>query len=136
MIAPALPEDEPFLRELGVVEIMPRHGELVAAVRGRYPGGVDALLDNVSFAPGAYDGALKDGARVASPNNAAGQGPGRINLMAAPTGENLKRLAKVPDRGIVKVPIHQKYAFAVAAAAMNALATAHTRGKLALQIAE
>ena len=56
--------------------------------------------------------------------------------MAAPTGENLKRLAKVPDRGIVMVPIHQKYAFAVAAAAMNALATAHTQGKLALQIAE
>ena len=75
MIAPALPEDEPYLRELEVADIMPRNGDLAVPVRRRYPDGVDALLDNVSYAPGGYDAALKDGARVASPNNAAGVGP-------------------------------------------------------------
>jgi NADPH:quinone reductase len=109
VIAPALPEDEPYLRELEVADIMPRNGDLAVAVRRRYPDGVDALLDNVSYAPGAYDAALKDGARVASPNNAAGEGPGRTNLMAAPTSENLERLARLLDTGIVNVPIHQAY---------------------------
>jgi hypothetical protein len=64
-------------------------------------------IDNVSYAPGAYDTALKDGARVASPNNAAGEGPGRTNVMAVPTCENLERLARLLDAGTVKVPIHE-----------------------------
>jgi NADPH:quinone reductase-like Zn-dependent oxidoreductase len=135
VIAPALPEDESYVRELGVGEIIPRDGDVAAAVRRRYPDGVDALLDNVSYAPGAYDTALKDGARVASPNNAAGEGPGRTNLMAAPTSENLKRLASLLGTGTVNVPIHETYPLEQAPAAMNALATVHTQGKLALNIA-
>src|SRR4051812_25112443 len=92
VIAPALPEDEDFLRGLGVSTILPREGDVAAAVRERFPDGVDALLDLVNYAPGSYDAALKDGARVASPTGAAGEGPGRTNVMATPTDENLKRL--------------------------------------------
>jgi NADPH:quinone reductase len=134
VIAPALPEDEPYLRGLGVADIMPRDGDIAAEVRRRYPDGVDALLDNVSYAPGAYDAALKAGARVASPNNAAGEGPGRTNLMSTPTSEKLKRLAQLLDAGNIKVPIHQTYPLEQAPAAMNALVTEHTQGKLAVQL--
>jgi NADPH2:quinone reductase len=135
VIAPALPEDEDYLRALGVADILPRDDDIAAAVRQRYPDGVDALLDNVSYAPGAYDAALKDGARVASPNNAAGEGPGRTNVMAAPTTENLQRLAHLLDTGTLKVRIQHTYPLDHAAAAMNTLATTHTQGKIALQIA-
>jgi NADPH:quinone reductase len=135
VIAPALPEDEDYLRALGVAEILPRGGDIAAATRERYRDGVDALLDTVSYAPGAYDAALKDGARVASPNNAAGEGPGRTNVMAAPTTENLQRLAQLLDAGTLKVCIQHTYPLDQAAAAMNALATTHTQGKIALQIA-
>jgi NADPH:quinone reductase len=135
VIAPALAEDETYLRGLGVADIVPRDGDVVAAVRRRHPEGVDALLDNVSYVPGAYDAALKDGARVASPNNAAGEGPGRTNLVAAPTTENLQRLARLLDGGTVDVPIHESYPLEQAPAGMNALATTHTQGKLALQVA-
>jgi NADPH2:quinone reductase len=135
VIAPALPEDEDYLRALGVAEILPRSGDIAAATRERYGDGVDALLDTVSYAPGAYDAALKDGARVASPNNAAGEGPGRTNVMAAPTTENLQRLAHLLDAGTLKVPIQHTYPLDQAADAMNALATTHTQGKIALQIA-
>jgi NADPH:quinone reductase len=135
VIAPALREDEDYLRSLGVADIVPRDGDVGAAVRRRCPDGVDALLDTVSYAPGAYDAALKHGARVASPNNAAGEGPGRTNVMAAPTPENLERLAQLLDAGTLNVHVQHTYPLDQAAAAMNALATTHTRGKIALQIA-
>ena len=51
----------------------------------QHPAGVDAVLDLVSYAPGAFDAALKPDGRVASPNGAAGDGPGRTNVMAMPT---------------------------------------------------
>jgi NADPH:quinone reductase len=84
VVAPALPEDEKYLRGLGMSEVLPRDGDVAAAVRERYADGVDALLDLVSYAPGAFDGALKDGARVASPNGAAGDGPGRTKRDGRP----------------------------------------------------
>ena len=135
VIASALPEDEGYLRAVGVADILPRDGDVAAAVRQRHPDGVDALLDNVSYAPGAYDAALKHGARVASPNNAAGEGPGHTNVMAAPTRQNLQRLADRLADATVKLHLQQTYPLDQAPAAMNALATTHTQGKIALQIA-
>ena len=125
---------EDYLRALGVADILPRDDDIAAAARERYPDGVDALLDNVSFAAGAYDAALKDGARVASPNNAAGEGHGHTNVMSVPTPENLERLARLLDTGTLKVHIQRTYPLDDAAAAMNALATTHTQGKIAIQI--
>ena len=98
VLAPGLTEDEAFLRELGVSEVLPRDGNIVELVRERYPDGVDALLDLVNYTAGSYDAALKPGARVASPTGAAGEGPGRTMVMAAPTPENLTRLAALARR--------------------------------------
>jgi NADPH:quinone reductase-like Zn-dependent oxidoreductase len=84
VIAPGLAEDEEFLRGLGVDELLARDGDLVAAARERYPDGVDALVDAVTpFQPTPYDAVLADGGRIASPTNAAGEGPGRNNVMHA-----------------------------------------------------
>ena len=55
--------------------------------------------------------------------------------MAVPTTDNLQRLARLLDAGELDVPIHETYPLDQAAAAMHALATTHTRGKIALQIA-
>jgi NADPH:quinone reductase-like Zn-dependent oxidoreductase len=133
--APALPEDEPYLRDLGVTEVLPRDGDVAAAVRERHPEGVDALLDLVSYAPGAFDAALSDGARVASPNSAAGEGSGRTNVMAAPTTQNLDRIARLVAEGALRVPIQATYDLAQAGDALDALGTSHTQGKLALRVA-
>jgi threonine dehydrogenase-like Zn-dependent dehydrogenase len=59
VVAPGLPEDEEYLGDLGVNEVLPREGGVVGAVRERFPDGVDALLDLVNYAPGSYDAALK-----------------------------------------------------------------------------
>jgi hypothetical protein len=51
ILAPALAEDETFLRELGVSDVPPRDGEIPELVRERHPDGVDALLDLVNYGP-------------------------------------------------------------------------------------
>src|SRR5215218_5555658 len=70
VIAPALPEDEEYLRELGVGEILPREADVAALVHERYPDGIEALLDLVSYAPEGFDThaeVLHDDGRGASP---------------------------------------------------------------------
>jgi NADPH:quinone reductase len=135
VIAPALPEDEEYLRGRGVSELLDRDADIAAVVRERYPDGVDALLDVVSYAPGAFDAALKQGGRVASPNSAAGDGPGRTNVLAEPTTENLERLAGLLDAGTLEVSVQDTYELARAGEALHALGTTHTQGKLAIRIA-
>jgi NADPH2:quinone reductase len=134
IIAPALPEDDAFLRELGVTEVLPRDGDIAHLVRDRHPDGVDALLDLVNYAPGTYDAALKPNARVASPTGAAGDAPGHTNIMATPSRENLQRLGALLADGTLRVPVQRTYELAQAPDALAALVAEHTQGKLAIQV--
>ncbi len=134
VVAPALPEDETYLRELGVSELLPRDGDLAAAARERHPDGFDAVLDLVNYGPDVPATLVKDGGRVASPTGAAGEGPGRTMVIAAPTPENLERLAGLLAGGTLRVPIQATYELAEAPDALTALATTHTQGKLAIRI--
>jgi NADPH:quinone reductase len=134
VVAPALPEDEAYLRELGVSELLPRQGNLAATAAEHHPDGFDAVLDLVNYAPGVPATLVKDGGRVASPTGAAGEGPGRTMVMAAPTPENLERLAHLLADGTLRVPVQATYEHSQAADALSALATSHTQGKLAVRI--
>jgi NADPH:quinone reductase len=134
VVAPALPEDEAYLRGLGVSELVDREGDVVAAVRERV-GGVDAIIDLVSYAPGAYDGALKEGGRVASALNAAGEGPGRTNVQSAPSPQLFSRIAALLADGSLKLPITATYDLADAPTALTDLGAKHTQGKLAIRVA-
>ena len=133
VIAPALPEDHDFLRGLGVSELVDRNADVAAAVREAHPDGVDAILDVVSPSPDAS--LLADSGRLASPLGAAGEGPGRFNVMAEPTPANLQRLAGLLDAGTLRVPIQRRYGLEQAGEALEALPTTHTQGKLGLTIA-
>jgi NADPH2:quinone reductase len=138
IIAPALPEDEEYLRELGVSEILPREADVGALVHERYPEGIEALLDLVSYAPEGFDThaeVLHDDGRGASPLSAAGEGSERHNVMAMPTPEHLQRLARLLEAGTLKVPIQQTYEFDQASEALSALSTEHTQGKRAIRVA-
>jgi NADPH2:quinone reductase len=136
VVAPALPEDEEFLRGLGVDELLPRDGDLVAAVRERYPHGVNALVDAVTpMQPTPYDAVLADGGRIASPTNAAGEGPGRTDVTHRPSREGLDRVRGLLADGTIRVPIQQTYDLAQAPDALGALNAGHTQGKLALRVA-
>jgi NADPH:quinone reductase len=134
IIAPALPDDETFLRDLGVSKVIPREGDVVATVREDHPEGTDALIDLVNYEPGSYDAALKDGGRVSSSTGAAGEGDGRTNVMAEPTSENLERLSGLLADGTIRVPVQESYQLAEAPEALSALTQNHTQGKLAVRV--
>jgi NADPH2:quinone reductase len=134
VVAPALPEDEAYLRDLGVGELLPRDGDLAAAARERHPEGFDAVLDLVNYAPDVPATLVNDGGRVASPTGAAGEGPGRTMVMAAPTPENLERLARLLADGALRVHVQATYELEEAPDALTALATTHTQGKLAVSV--
>jgi NADPH:quinone reductase-like Zn-dependent oxidoreductase len=133
VIAPALPEDHDYLVGLGVGEVLDRNADLGAAVRERRPDGVDAILDVVFQAPDTS--ILEDGGRLASPLGAAGEGPGRFNVMAQSTSANLQRLAGLLDARTLRVPIQHSYGLDHAGEALQALPATHTQGKLGLTIA-
>jgi NADPH:quinone reductase-like Zn-dependent oxidoreductase len=133
VIASSLPEDEDYLRGLGVGQFVDRGADIAGAVRELHPNGVDAMLDVVSNSPDAS--LLQEGGRLASPLGAAGEGPGRFNIMARPTPANLERLAELLDTGTLRVPIQHSYRLEQAGEALQALPTRHTQGKLGLTIA-
>ena len=138
VVAPGFSEDDEFLRGLGVDEVLPREGDLVAAVKERYPNGVDALVDTVtSMQPTPYDAILAVGGRIASPTNAAGEGAGRTDVMhgAILNRESLERVGQLLADGTIKVPIQQTFELAQAPEALGALSSGHTRGKIALRVA-
>src|SRR5215211_302884 len=134
IVAPALPEDEAFLRELGVTDVLPRDGDIAELVLERHPDGVDALADLVNYAPGTYDAALKRDARVSSPTGAAGEGPGRTNVMAAPSHENLQRLGALLADGTLRVRVQAAYDLDQAPQGLAELGGEHTQGKLAIHV--
>jgi NADPH:quinone reductase len=138
VIAPGLPEDEEYLRELGVSEVLDRDADIAALVHERYPEGIEALLDLVSYAPEGFDThaeVLKDDGRGASSLSAAGEGSERHNVMAMPTQDNLERLGRLLEAGTLRVPIQDTYSLDQAGEAMGALASAHTQGKHAIRVA-
>ena len=104
------------------------------AVRDLVPDGVDALIDLVNYTPGTYDAALKNDARVASSTGAAGDGPGRTNVMSAPSAENLKRLGALLADGTLRVPVQATYELAHAPEALAARTGGHNQGKLAITV--
>jgi len=137
VIAPALPADEEYLRGLGVSELLDRGADVATAVRKRHPDGIDALLDVVSYSPDDFNAnaaVLKSGGRASTPLSAGGDGPGRTNVMAIPSAENLERLAQVLDDGVLKVHLQGSYTLDQAGEAMNALGATHTQGKLGIQV--
>jgi NADPH:quinone reductase len=124
VIAPALPEDEDYLRGLGVTDVIPRDER---------PEDVDAILDVVSQAPNTSG--LKEGGRLASPLGAAGEGAGRFNLMAISTPANVRRVAELLDSGALRVPIQRSCPVEQAGEALQAFADSHRQGKLGVTIA-
>ncbi len=137
VIAPALPEDEGYLVDLGVDHVIPRDGDVAAQARELESGGVAALIDTVSRSPedlDVYAAALADGGRVASPVGAAGEGPGRHNVMGSGDRGAIEALAGLLGEDTLRVPIQRTYPLEQAGAALADLQEKHTQGKLGISV--
>jgi len=138
VITTALAGDEEYLRGLGAAELVDRDGDVAAAVRANHRGGIDAIVDLVSYTPdafAAYAAALKTGGRASSPLPGVGDGEGRFAIMATPDPAALDRLGAHLSAGTLRVPIQRSYGLEQAGEALGALASTHTQGKLAIAVA-
>ena len=137
VVTPGLPEDHDYLRSLGVAEVLDRNGDIPVQVRERHPDGVDALADFASRSPdelGTYAAVVREGGRIASSAGAAGEGPGRTNVMAVPAAATLDRLAGLLADGTLRVPIQASYPLAQVDQAIKTLGGQHTQGKVAITL--
>lgn len=135
VVAVASHGDGSRVRGLGAAEVIGRTDDLVAAVRERYPDGVDAVLDAVPVGPQLI-GAVRDGGSFVT-----------VLDPAVPTAERGVRVAKVsvrPDAaqlaalladlagGRLRTAVARQLPLTEAGAALGPAATGGRRGKVVL----
>ena len=138
VVASIRPGDEDFVTDLGATEAVDYTGDLNGDMRSRYPDGVDAVVDAVSYgdeAFGAVADLVRDGGTLVSTRGAAGEateiGAVRVgNANGNPA--HLPTLADLVVSGRLKVPVRKTYPLADAAQAIADFAEQHTVGKLVI----
>lgn len=144
VIATARPgPEEELVRELGAAETIDYSaGSVAEAARERYPE-IQALLDLVNPAEGFSELAhlVVPGGRAATTMNAAdveklaATDVTATNIMVAPDGGRLGRLAELAGAGSLHVPVQRVYPLEQAGDAIEAFQKG-TRGKLAITVSE
>ena len=138
VIATGLPEDEASLRALGASETVDFTKDVVAAVRERYPDGVDALMDLVNRdgeSLAAIAELVKEGGRIATTMGAAdvdafgSRGVTATNVYAQADPEGFGRIVQSAERGDLTVPVSQTFPLDEAGRGLELFQTGHTRGK-------
>jgi NADPH:quinone reductase-like Zn-dependent oxidoreductase len=136
VIASARPGDEDFVTGLGAAEIVDYTGDLVAAIRARFPEGLDAVIDAVSGDPDAFGevaALVRDGGRAVSSRGAAGESTaiGAVTVSNANgNAAHLGMLAELVVRGELRVPVRRTYGLGDASRALEDFSREHTVGKL------
>jgi NADPH:quinone reductase-like Zn-dependent oxidoreductase len=140
VIASARPGDEPFVTDLGAAETVDYTGDAVAAVRERYPEGIDAVIDAVRREPvefAAFAELVRDGGSAVSVVGGAGEGSKIGNASVSNAGSNaahLGPLAELVVGGKLRVAVSRSYSLPDAAQAIEDFAGKHTLGKLVITV--
>ena len=144
VLATGTPADTERLKGLGAATVLDYTTAPVAdQVRVAYPGGIDALIDLVSYAPDDLPlTALRKGGTVASSLGAASDealaadGLTGTNIMAMPTREIISTLAGQVLDGTLKVDVETILPLANAADGLATLASGQARGKIVVQVGD
>jgi NADPH:quinone reductase-like Zn-dependent oxidoreductase len=140
VIATVRPGDEGFVTDLGASETVDYTADALAAVRERYPDGVDAVIDAVSGDGETFQqvvGAVRKGGRGTSTRGGA-QGDEIDGVTVANANGNPARLATLAGlvaSGQVRVAVTRTYSLDDAAQALRDLHEQHTLGKLVITVA-
>lgn len=138
VIASVRPGDEDFVTDLGAAETVDYTGDVVVAIRERYPDGIDAVIDAVNRdhdAFAALAGVVCAGGRAASVVGGAGESSQIGGVSVSNAGGNPAHLTSLADlvvQGKLRVAIRRTYALADAAKALQDFANEHTLGKLVI----
>ena len=123
---------------LGAAETVDYTGDVAAAIRERYPDGIDAVIDAVNRdhdAFAALAGIVRDGGRATSVVGGAGEASQIGGVSVSNAGGNpthLTSLAELVVQRKLRVAIRRTYALADAAQALQDFANEHTLGKLVI----
>jgi len=131
-----------FVLGLGAEEIVDYTREnFVEAVRRLYPEGVDVVLDTMGGEIQSRSlELLKPGGRLISvisppdPGLCQAHGVRPDYVFVEPSGEQLRSLAALVEKGRLKPHVSKIYPLAEAAAALRESAAGHVRGKLVLNL--
>jgi NADPH:quinone reductase-like Zn-dependent oxidoreductase len=142
VVASALPQDEAWIRGLGADEIVDYSGDVVAAMLGRYPGGVDGLIvaAHVGDGFGALTDLVKKGGRIASTVGGADvealaqRGVVATNVVGHADPETFARVVQMAADGMLSVPITRSFAFDELPQALRLVGEESSRGKFAIKI--
>jgi NADPH:quinone reductase-like Zn-dependent oxidoreductase len=140
VIASGLAEDEEYLRGLGAAEVVEPGDGLAAEVRSRHPGGVEGLIDLVSYRPAFMENAalMRPGGRAASLHRAvddavfAERGLHGTNVGSFPGPDLLTELGALAAGGELRVRVTGRYSLDQAVAALSDAREKHSRGKLVI----
>jgi NADPH:quinone reductase-like Zn-dependent oxidoreductase len=137
-IASVRPGDEDFVTDLGAAETVDYTGDVIAAIRERYPDGIDAVIDAVNRdhdAFAALTGVVREGGSATSVVGGAGESSQIGAVSVSNAGGNPAHLTALADLVVqskLRVAIRRTYALADAAKAMQDFANEHTLGKLVI----
>jgi NADPH:quinone reductase-like Zn-dependent oxidoreductase len=140
VIASVRPGDEDFVADLGAAETVDYTGDVVAAIRERYPGGIDAVIDAVNRdrdAFAALAGVVREGGRATSVVGAAGDSSEIGGVSVSNVGGNpahLPTLADLVVEGKLRVAIRRTYPLTGADRALQDFVNEHTLGKLVITV--
>jgi len=140
VIASVRPGDEDFVADLGASETVDYTGDLVAAIRERYPDGIDAVIDAVNRDQGAFAtlaGIVRDGGRATSVVGGAGESSSFGGVAVSNSGgdpAHLPTLAGLLVQGELRVAIRRTYPLTDGAKALRDFANEHTLGKLVISM--
>lgn len=136
VIASVRPGDEDFVTELGAAETIDYTGDMAAAVRERYPDGIDAAIDAVNRDHDAFAataGLVREGGHATSVVGGAGEATTIEGVSVSNSGGDpalLRPLADLVVGGTVRVAARRTYALTEATTALQDFANEHTLGKL------
>jgi NADPH:quinone reductase-like Zn-dependent oxidoreductase len=141
VIATASEGNRALCESLGAAHVIDyRRQDVADAVRRRYRGGVDALLECVGGEN--FDRSIRavrrGGRAVSIVGGPPGGAPDSVRVTAIfgrPSARRLAELARLVDEGALRTVVQQTYPLGAAAQAHAAIEAGHVRGKLVLTIA-
>ncbi len=137
VIGDAKPEDVALIESFGAAHVVTRGAGMAAAVRGRYPSGVDAVLDAALLGPVVLP-AVRDGGQLLAVRPFQGQTERDITISLVLVGNHLHegaRLAELADlaaKGVLTLRIADLIPAENAAQAHRRLEAGGVRGRLVL----